>query len=52
MPTIPSPRDTTRSSLGNHTPRTPGSKSIYSFIQNYCCESRHRRAQNASFFSI
>lgn len=26
MPTIPSPRDTCRSSLGSYTPRTPGSK--------------------------
>lgn len=26
MPTIPSPRDTCRSSLGTYTPRTPGSK--------------------------
>uniref|UniRef100_A0A2M4DKU9 Putative secreted protein n=1 Tax=Anopheles darlingi TaxID=43151 RepID=A0A2M4DKU9_ANODA len=25
MPTIPSPRDSSRSSLGTHTPRTPGS---------------------------
>ena len=24
MPTIPSPRDTCRSSIGTHTPRTPG----------------------------
>lgn len=26
MPTIPSPRDTSRSSFGTYTPRTPGSK--------------------------
>lgn len=25
MPTIPSPRDNSRASLGSHTPRTPGS---------------------------
>lgn len=35
MPTIPSPRDTCRSSLGTYTPRTPGSKQMklifYSF---------------------
>lgn len=28
MPTIPSPRDTCRSSLGTYTPRTPGSKQM------------------------
>lgn len=25
MPTIPSPRDSSRTSFGTHTPRTPGS---------------------------
>lgn len=33
MPTIPSPRDSSRSSFGTHTPRTPGS--ILFKLKNY-----------------
>uniref|UniRef100_A0A182P9K7 Ensconsin n=1 Tax=Anopheles epiroticus TaxID=199890 RepID=A0A182P9K7_9DIPT len=48
MPTIPSPRDSSRSSLGTHTPRTPGSRAFSMTRLDQLAQPRRRNGEHIS----